>query len=388
MAQSQYAAREWQSFCDTVTQVRALENVSHTKRPVHDDLELCELSAQRNLHRDWKSALEVTLRCVHSLGADAAHRVKAAITALKLATNIGDLETMDTVFNEVAPLTFSDRVGIADRLALSMIYHTIRGDASTSAAAARELLALTERTLPPQHQLASLIDCAGALRRTGLAGEAEVVYEAVFRMSVSLQAFDFSADACHRLIEIYSESGDLAHAASWVSRYQQLRRPKAELRSQRNLRLAIARVYLAQQRWRDAAGLIDTPKANPLWKDAVTMFRSGALAMKIRLEIGRQTSPSDVAKWVAELAPLNACLRATGAQDYETYSLYLGYRYTGQTEAAGSFLTVYAEHERRDVAPLSPEISRELERLSATPVTPNGVLGLPACAGATDETST
>ncbi|MCA1648540.1 MAG: AAA family ATPase, partial [Chloroflexi bacterium] len=104
MAQAQYAAREWQNFCETVKQVRSLENISHANAPIHDDLELFERSAQHKLHRDWKSALTLTLRCVHSIAADPAHRVRAAITALKLATNVGDLEVMDAVYDEMTHL--------------------------------------------------------------------------------------------------------------------------------------------------------------------------------------------------------------------------------------------------------------------------------------------
>jgi hypothetical protein len=387
MAQSQYAARDWLEFCHTVTEVRALETVSTSAHPIHDDLELYELSAQRNLHRDWKGALEQTLRCVRSSSADTSHKVKAAIIALKFATNTGELETMDAIYQEASTLATSPDIAVTDRLTLTMIYHAIRGDAQTSVDAARELRAITERTLPPRHQLSVLIDCAGALRRGGAAGEGQALYAVIFQISVPLQCFYFASEACHRLIEMYCDEGQIEQAAEWVNRYRRLRRPKAEMQEQRNLQLAIARVHLWQGEWRKAANIMGSTKAEAPWRDSVAMFRSGALAMKIRLDIGRLASHEVVTEWVMQLAQLSANLRATGAQDYESYSLYLGYRYIGDISTATQLLRRYAEQERRDKTPLSPEIRNELILLEATHARPDATLGLPEYAGASDGTN-
>jgi hypothetical protein len=367
MAQSQYAAREWQSFCDTVTQVRALENVSHTKRPVHDDLELCELSAQRNLHRNWKSALEVTLRCVHSLGADAPHRVKAAITALKLATNIGDLETMDTVYNEMTALWTAPDVRPYDRLLLTMIYHTIRGDGGVSATAARELLLIADRTMPLLHRLPVMLNCATALRRGGAPGESEAVSEETFRTSVALHCFDIAADACDFLIEMHIDAGQTDLASEWERNYLRLRRPKSEFRSHRNLRVALSRLRVAHEEWNAADELLRSRTTAPLWDDAVAMLQSGAIATKLRIEIGRAAQRDVIVPWVAKLASLNDGLRTVGAQDYECYSLYLGYRYIGDAQAAEDLLTNYVGRERRDTRPLAADIAAELARIELSP---------------------
>lgn len=388
MAQSQYAARDWRSFCKTVADVRALENSPNTTAPIHDDLELWEMAAQRNLHRDWKGALEVALRCVRSLSADTEHRVKASIAALKIATNIGDIETMDVIYRDSAQLSGATGIGIIDRLTLSMIYHAIRGDSRVSVQAAREILVIAARTLPQRHRLGVMMDCAGALRRGGVVGEAEAVYEALFETAVPLQCFDIAADACHRLIEVYCDSGDIQLANKWVARYRELRRPKAELKVQRNLRLAIARVHLWQNEWDQAASLMEARKSDLPWNDSVAMFRSGALAMKIRLDIGRSEPSTAIAAWVAKLVPISARLRATGAQDYESYSLYLGYCYVGDTTGAATFLRTYVEQERRDNTPLAPEIAAELGRLAATPGMPTATAGLPVCAVATDAMNT
>jgi hypothetical protein len=364
MAQSQYAARDWQAFCQTAAQVRALENTSTIPSPIHDDLELCELNAQRNLHRDWNGALESTLRCVRSTGADAAHRVQAAISTFAVATNVGDSRTMDAVFKLVDPLLYCVGVGAQDRLMFTMIYHTIREDAETSATSARELLGVAERNLPPRHRMAVMLNCASALRRHGVSGEAETLCESLFHTAIPLGAFDFAADACNRLIEMHIDSGDIDSAVRWAASYSVLRRPKAELRSHRTLRIAMARLCASKGEWSRARKLLGSSRGNRLWEDTVAMLRSAALATKIRLDIGEGASASLLARRVRELALLGSSLRTMGAQDYESYSVYLGYQAIGETATAERFFKTYVSEERRDLRPPSPEITAEIERLA------------------------
>jgi hypothetical protein len=364
VAQSQYAAQDWTGFCDTVSRVRMLEKTPNSEAQIHDDLELCELNAQRRLHRDWATALNMTLRCVYSFAADPPHRVKAAINALIITTNSGDVETMDAVYREATGLTDQANVTAHDRLKLKMIYESIRGDSAIGAETARELLLLAERTLPLRYRLPIMLNCISALRRSGMTGEGEALCESLFHLAVSFGCFSIAAEACNRLIEMHGDAGRVATAGTWVVNYRRLRRPKSELGSHRSLRIAIARVHLWYNKWDAAAKLLDTPGSVPLWDDEVMLFRSAALATKVRLEVGRGAVRNEVATWVNKLSPLSHVLRTMGAQDYECYSLYLGNRYMGNVEAAAQLLDNYVRRERRDTKPLAPEIVDEMDRLN------------------------
>ncbi|MEO7040641.1 MAG: AAA family ATPase [Gemmatimonadaceae bacterium] len=385
MAQAQYAAREWRSFCETVKQIRSLRFGCSTTTPMHDDLELMELNVQRRLHREWNSSLTAAMRCVNSAAADRTHRVRAAIFALKIATNVGALDDMDVTYKAVAPLASADDVTVIDRLTLAMVYHAIRGETSSAAEVAHELLAYAERTLPPRHRIGVMMDCAEALRRGAGLTDAAEVYDSVFHTAVPLRCFDIAASATHRLIEICCDSSQMDRAEMCVTRYRNLRRPKIELRNHRHLRLAIARVHVWRKEWDSAANLMEFPKCEPAWKDRVGLFRSAALAVKIRLDIGRSEDKSTLKEWIAQLAPLNECMRSTGTQDYETYSLYLAHRYVGDLDTAETLLRNYVSDERRDYAPLSLEITNQIGRLGARPERRVANAALPACAAATDE---
>jgi hypothetical protein len=163
---------------------------------------------------------------------------------------------------------------------------------------------------------------------------------------------------------MHGDAGRVATAGTWVVNYRRLRRPKSELGSHRSLRIAIARVHLWYNKWDAAAKLLDTPGSAPLWNDEVMLFRSAALATKVRLEVGRGACRNEVATWVNKLSPLSHVLRTMGAQDYECYSLYLGNRYMGNVEAAAQLLDNYVRRERRDTKPLAPEIVDEMDRLN------------------------
>ena len=365
MAHSQFVAGDWRAFCNTVIEVRSLEDYCGDAKTTHDDLELWELIAQRSLHRDWNGALQMTLRCVYAYDADASHRVQAAINALKIASNISDLDTMDAVYREAAPLSLQPNVPAQHRLMLTMIYETIRGSADAGTLVARELLLFAERTLPRRHRMTIMLNCTSALRRSGLPGEAEAVCESLFQSAVQFHCHDLAAEACNRLIEMHCDSGRIDIASRWAAKYRRLRRPNEELRSRRSLRIAIARVHIWRKKWDAAHRLLESPGSRPLWEDSVVQFRTAALATKVRLGVGQDVGQTELAEWVFKLANASSLLRTTGAQDYECYSLYLGYRYLGETGLAQQFLDQYVRSERRDTRPLAPEIIVELARLES-----------------------
>jgi hypothetical protein len=126
----------------------------------------------------------------------------------------------------------------------------------------------------------------------------------------------------------------------------------------------MARVHFWRSQWDAATTLLEPKNSPPLWDDEVMLFRSAALATKIRLEVGRGARRAEIATWVSKLSSLNNVLRTMGAQDYECYSLYLGIRHVGNMEAAAKLLETYVAHERRDTKPLAPEIIAELSRLN------------------------
>ena len=360
MAIAQHAARDWDALDQTVADVRRLENICSPSASVHDHLELCILNARSHSRRDLPETLRLAKACVSSFAADPAHRVVAAVIALKLGTDAGDLDTVDEVYRSVLPSLDHPGVSSRDRINLLMIFHTIRGDPGTAAILARDLLGIVQTDLPPVHQLVQLMDCADALRRFGETGEANRIYGTVFDLAIQTGVIDVARDASRRCIETRCDAGDYAIASAWISQYDLTSRATGDTPTACSLRVAIARVRISERKWRDADGLLEPPGRDPLWADPVAMVRSGALAAKVRLEAGRGATTRKIEKWVQALAESHALLGGTGARDYETFALFQGYRAIGEAAAATEMLRLYVCSQRRDTTPISNEIRTAL----------------------------
>ncbi|MDQ6738087.1 MAG: hypothetical protein M3Z30_10365 [Gemmatimonadota bacterium] len=360
LAFTHHAARDWLSLGQSVADVRQIEQCYSDSASVHDELELCSLNARRYSSREQGETLRLAKECISSLAANPAHRVAAAIIALKVATNVGDLEGMDEVHKSVGPYLDDPSVSATNRISLLMIYHAIRGDAATAAILARDLLGIVQTSLSPVHQLVPMMDCAGALRRAGAPGEACRIYRDIFELAKKSHVMDMAADAAHRCIEISCDAADFATASEWIDRYYATTAANYGGSVHYSLRGAIARVRISERNWREADELLEPAGCAPLWSDPVAMFRNSAIAVKLRLELDRGTPADEIAKWVHDLAKSHASLRDTGAQDYEAYSLFLGYRAIGDAASAIDMLRSYVASQRRDITPLCAEIQRAL----------------------------
>lgn len=93
----------------------------------HNDFELRLFAARHQSALDFSSLLADIVPCVESADASPAHRVKAAILALKIATDIGPMQALDSIYACVEPLLDNDEVSETARLELKTIYRTTRG---------------------------------------------------------------------------------------------------------------------------------------------------------------------------------------------------------------------------------------------------------------------
>jgi hypothetical protein len=146
-------------------------------------------------------------------------RVRAVIDALKLATNLSDLDIIDAVYRDVSPLLSMSEVRTQDRLLIDMIYHTIRGAGGVSARCARELLLFAQRILPPRYGIPVLLDCASALRRSGSPSESETACDTAFHLAVPFGCLDFAVEACSRMIEMHRDAGRTDEAEVWAGNH-------------------------------------------------------------------------------------------------------------------------------------------------------------------------
>jgi predicted ATPase len=358
-----HLTRSWNEIPPVLEEIHQHRRATDTDQLAHDDIELLGLDVEWHVHRDWHSTLQSALRCVMASDADASHRVRAGIVALKVATDLGQTATMHEIYQVLSPLARESSVSELDLLPLEMIYHAICGDCATSAASARSLLDYVSAREPDLVHLCTRLNCAAALCRAGHFSEGEHEHTVIFERALQLGAHNMAAEISQHLLQTYLDIGAMDAAEAWAHRCINLPHLGAIMQGQRTLRLALARIEL----WRghpDAADHLLRDGSNPLWDDPVTMFQAAALATKLHIEIARESGADVVARLVTRLEPLNDRLRPIGGQDFETFALYAGMKHCGRDEEAVAFLYTYITQERRDPAPLRKEIAAEVARLA------------------------
>lgn len=325
-------------------------------------MELAELLAERFTQRDWARTLDHAVGCVEAQGADVPHRVGAAICALKLASNLGAVDTMKRVYQAVRHLTAQPSVTEVQRLTLEMVHETICGDQCLAAAASRKLLAIAERSPLHPDDLPLMLDCVTSLRRGGEEGEAEEVCASLLDGALKYDCHEIADAAFTHLMEMHLDA-DRIDAASELKRARERWGRSSTPGGPPAARIAVARLHARLEQWRAARRLLSPPGGKSLCCDDVAMSRSAALATMVRVDCGTDAKRARVAGLLEELIDLNRKLQGIGAQDYETCSVALAQRYVGKPESADRTLRSYVENRRRDRRPFSIELAIELDRI-------------------------
>jgi hypothetical protein len=318
----------------------------------HNAYELLLLEARRRRGYDFTDLLYETMRCVEQKTASAAHRIGAAITATKVATDFGRTDYIDAVYDQVSPLFDNPDVSEQAQLELQIIYRTLRG-----------------KNAVPLEDLQRFADLVRM-------SEGELAYS---------HALQTSATVCRHNAR-YHEGLEFLSAASDHATVNRLHARLPELS------LAFARLHIAAGEFKKAGEALpetakqtnegnaalndefhfmearlavetgDIPKAVAALKcvvepiSAFTVNRRGYyFALEIHIRLAQRADLDEVAPLVSELEGAHCQVRTLGQQDFEAYALFLGLRYIGQLERGAERLREYIEH-RRVRWPLPPAI--------------------------------
>ncbi|MGI8509980.1 MAG: ATP-binding protein [Gemmatimonadaceae bacterium] len=356
-----HLTRSWPELFEMIDAIRT-DQVCTQSEPPRDDLELLRLDAEWHAHRDWRVTMESAMRWAVDDAAAPQHRVRAAIIALKIATNLGDLAVISDIYDAVAPISEDPAVTRIDQLTLNMIYHAICGDHSVARCEARALLACLDAEPGEIGHLCARTNCANALCRVGESEEGERAYIEAYDIALNFRVYTMAGEICQHLVKTYLNGNRMQEAETWVHRYMGLQRPQTELWHQRPLRLCLARIELWRGNAESAAYLLHND-GEPLWEDPVPLFRMTALATKLQTEICRDAAPDSVCGLVLQMETLSCELRHVGAQDVEMLALYRGMRYVGRPDEAKALLLMYVGQDRRDNLPLVPGLAAEVQAL-------------------------
>jgi DNA-binding SARP family transcriptional activator/tetratricopeptide (TPR) repeat protein len=343
LAVAQELDSDWDKSNQTLAAAVKLAAKENPTSGQHNTYELLLLEARRRRGYDFTDLLYETMRCVEQKTASAAHRIGAAITATKVATDFGRTDYIDAVYDQVLPLFNSPGVSEQAQLELQIIYRTLRGKEAVQLEDLQrfaDLVRTSEGELAYSHALqTSATVCRHSARyREGLEFlSAASDHATVNRLHARLPELSLAFARLHIAAGEFKKAGEALPEAS-----KQANEGNAAL----NDELHFMEARLAVETG-DITRAVAALKCVVEPISAFSVSRRGYYyALEIHIRLAQRADVGDVSSLVAELERAHCQVRALGQQDFEAYALFLGLRYIGQLERATERLREYSENRR------------------------------------------
>jgi DNA-binding SARP family transcriptional activator/tetratricopeptide (TPR) repeat protein len=324
----------------------------------HNDYELALLEARHRSVLDFVALFDKTIPCVEDGRASAAHRVGAAILAMKLAVDFGRSHYLDAVYQQVSPLLHDSDVSERNRLELDVIYRTMRGDGFV-----------------PIDDLSRFADVARlsggelaysrALVTAGTACRLSARYEEGLQFVSKALEHAISNRLHSRRPEILLSTAALHIAARAFEKAREVLKgfekhliASDNFKERNEIHYHEARLALEEG---DSAGAATAFDLIETLSPTYSVTRRGYyLALEVQIRLKQGAAIEVVEKLVAELEATHLQMRDLGSQDFESISLYLGLCALGAKDRGAQLLREHVEL-RRAKWPLPQTIMRVLE---------------------------
>jgi len=313
---------EWKQSIEMLRTCMSLVAKVDPPQSRHNDYELFMLDARHRSALDFLTLLDESLDCVNCEQASSAHRVGAAVLAMKLSVDFGRSDYLDAIYNQVSGLLQSDDVSELHSLEVQTIYRTMRGDGLVPVSDLQLLAQVARRIDGELGYSRALVMAATACRLSaryeeGLEFASQALEHATtHRFHSRLREIMLSSIALH----ISGGAFDKAQKAlTEIAKYP----AAADSAKERNeIHAHNTRVALEQGDFAHAACAFSRIDAvSPTY----SVTRKGYyLALEIQIRLREGASNEVLNRLVTELEATHFQMRGIGAQDFECYSLFLG----------------------------------------------------------------
>ena len=339
----------------TCIQLVAKEDPSGSQ---HNDYELLLLDVRHRSVLDFVALFDETIPCVENEQASSAHRVGAAILAMKLAVDFGRSDYLEAVYKQISPLLHESDVSERNRLEVEMIFRTMRGDGVVPVddlSRFAEVARLSGGELAYSH---ALVTAATACRLSaryseGLRFESRALEHAISnRLHSRLSEILLSTTMLHIAAQAFDKAREVLTEIE--------RRPitSDNFKERNEIHYNEARVALEEGDCAKAAKAFELIEGlSPTY--SVTR-RGYYLALEVRIRLKQGAGLDVLKRLVTELEAAHLQMRGLGSQDFESYSLYLGLCALGEKHRGAQLLTEHVEL-RRAKWPLPQAILRVFE---------------------------
>ena len=323
----------------------------------HNDFELLLFTARHQSALDFSSLLADIIPCVESPDASPPHRVHAAILALKIATDMGPAEALDSIYAHVEPFLHSDEVSETARLEVETIYRTTRG---------HEIIPLQDlqRFAESARQTGGELAYSNALLTASAACRMSARYEeglAFVAQAFEQERANKSEARLSRLLvvelRLHVAAGAFAAAESTLDRLMGCSISADDDFAQSELQSFRARIALEKG---------DVAKASAVFAEVQTIprtysprRRANSLALKLRIRLHEGATEEELRSLVLELESEHLRVRGFGGHDFEAHALYLGLCAIGESERGLRLVLEYLDNHRGSDWPL-PSYIRQI----------------------------
>jgi hypothetical protein len=350
IADVQLASRQWNRVLSTIERVRILQGSPDDVR--HDDLELMQFEAFRQQAAPIQDLFRTMVGCVHASGAPAQHRVQVAGMALKMATSFPDLDAIERIYQDVAPLLLDNTVDYRSRLIVQMVHATMCGDLHEAVSLAHLRVSEERKHNVPFKIAQSLSDLAFVLTRAGPLEAAIAAASEAYEIATTAKQPALARECATRMLGLLVDTGS-SETAEWSERAS-----KTFDRQDASTAYAVlnhmCRIALRENRIADARKHAEA-SLELRWLSERKGWLAASLAVQLRVAIAEKRPVGELRDPVEKLQDLYGYIANIGGQDNEIAALCAALAYVGEKSLAKDLLTDY-DTRRRDLTPWSADL--------------------------------
>ena len=316
----------------------------------HNDFELLLFAARHQSALDFSSLLADIIPCVESGGASPAHRVYAAVLALKIATDMGPAEALDSIYAHVERFLHDNEVSETARLEVETIYRTTRGH---EVIPIQDLQRFAESARGTGGELAysnALLTASAACRVSARYEEGLTFVAKAFEQERAHKSEARLSRLLVAELRLHVAAGAFVRAEATLDRLMECSISADDDFAQSELQSYKARIALETG---------DIAKASVAFGDVQTIprtystrRRANSLAIRLRIRLHEGATEEELRSLVSELETEHLRVRGLGGHDFEAHALYLGVCAIGDSNRGVQLLLEYVDNHRRSNWPL------------------------------------
>jgi tetratricopeptide (TPR) repeat protein len=339
----------------------------------HDELELRLFDASWRASLDNTGLLQDLLNCVLSTEADPAHRVRCGLLGLKVGHNLGAIELMRRLYQNIEPLLRTADVDRLTRFEIQLVFHCSCGDPERALDGLGSFLEFIRAAKNPFIAARALGNAAFACRMAGRWEEALGLLSEVFQHSLDHGLLDRASSACFALVRLFLAARQVDRAREALDRGESLRRCDEDIHTTADQQYLAAKVAFEEGDLKQATVLYKVVQESLTDQHSINR-RAATLELGIRINIESAGSRATLEGLVRELHAAHLVTRATGWQDDEAYALYLGYCALGQKSCGKRMLAEYVGTHRRERFRVPLEIASAINGRAIQPESQNHIV--------------